>query len=127
MARLGATYLRDGEPVQSVTGIGQNPEQERKKRMIKYTVAMTVRVICLVLGMILQGWLMWLCFAAAIFLPYVAVILANDVRLDSENKAAPVTATKLTIPATAFTIVEDSQQRPQHSPRQSPTLSEPNE
>lgn len=127
MARLGATYLRESEPVQSVTGIGQNPEQERKKRMIKYTVAMTVRVICLVLGMFLQGWLMWLCFAAAIFLPYVAVILANDVRLESENKAAPVTATKLTIPAAAFTIVEDSRQNSQEPPRQSPIQSESND
>ena len=127
MARLGATYLREGEAVQSVTGIGQNPEQERKTRMLKYTVAMTVRVICLVLGMFLQGWLMWLCFAAAIFLPYVAVILANDVRLESENKAAPVTATKLTIPASAFTIVDDAQQPTQQSPHQSGSQSGSND
>lgn len=105
MARLGSTFLRNAESVQSVTGIGQNPEEERKKRMIKYTVAMTVRVICLILGMVLQGWLMWICFAAAIFLPYVAVVLANDVRHDAENNATPVTGPKLTIAASDFTVV----------------------
>lgn len=105
MARLGSTFLRNAESVQSVTGIGQNPEEERKKRMIKYTIAMTVRVICLILGMVVQGWLMWVCFAAAIFLPYIAVILANDVRTDATNNATPVTAPKLTIAASDFTVV----------------------
>lgn len=105
MARLGSTFLRNTESVQSVTGIGQNPEEERKKRMIKYTVAMTVRVICLILGMVVQGWLMWVFFAAAIFLPYIAVVLANDVRHEAETKATPVTAPKLTIAAADFTVV----------------------
>jgi Protein of unknown function (DUF3099) len=34
-------------------------------------------VICLIVGMFVQGWFMWVCFAGAIFLPYFAVILAN--------------------------------------------------
>jgi predicted tellurium resistance membrane protein TerC len=63
---------------QSVTTLGESPEADRKRRMIRYSIAMTVRVICLIVGMFVQGWFMWVCFAGAIFLPYFAVILAND-------------------------------------------------
>jgi hypothetical protein len=45
--------------------------------MLKYTVAMTIRVLCIVAALFVEGWLMWLAFAGAIFLPYFAVVLAN--------------------------------------------------
>lgn len=38
---------------------------------------MGIRVVCIVLAMFVEGWLMWLAFAGAIFLPYFAVVLAN--------------------------------------------------
>ena len=62
---------------QSITSVSESPEDERKSRMLKYTLAMTIRVICIVLAMFVEGWLMWLAFAGAIFLPYFAVVLAN--------------------------------------------------
>jgi hypothetical protein len=45
--------------------------------MLKYTLAMTIRVVCIVVAIFVEGWLMWLAFAGAIFLPYFAVVLAN--------------------------------------------------
>lgn len=45
--------------------------------MIKYTVAMSVRMVCIVLGVFSQGIWMWIFFALAIFLPYFAVVVAN--------------------------------------------------
>ena len=45
--------------------------------MVKYLIAMTIRVICIVLAIFVEGWLMWVCFAGAIFLPYFAVVIAN--------------------------------------------------
>jgi hypothetical protein len=74
---------------QSVTSLGVSPEVERRRRMIKYTVAMTIRVICLVLAMVIQGWLMWVFFAGAIFLPYFAVVLANAHGTGEESAPAP--------------------------------------
>ncbi len=44
---------------------------------MKYLIAMTIRVICIVSAIFVEGWLMWLCFAGAIFLPYFAVVIAN--------------------------------------------------
>ena len=65
------------EKAQSITTVGQSPELERKSRMVKYLIAMTIRVICIVAAIFVEGWLMWLCFAGAIFLPYFAVVIAN--------------------------------------------------
>ena len=62
---------------QSITTVSESPEDERKARMLKYTVAMTIRVLCIVAALFVEGWLMWLAFAGAIFLPYFAVVLAN--------------------------------------------------
>jgi len=62
---------------QSITTVSESPDDERKSRMLKYTLAMTIRVICIVAAMFVEGWLMWLAFAGAIFLPYFAVVLAN--------------------------------------------------
>jgi hypothetical protein len=45
--------------------------------MLKYSLAMTIRVVCIIVAIFVEGWLMWLAFAGAIFLPYFAVVLAN--------------------------------------------------
>ena len=62
---------------QSITTVSESPDDERRSRMLKYTLAMTIRVVCIVAAMFVEGWLMWLAFAGAIFLPYFAVVLAN--------------------------------------------------
>jgi predicted tellurium resistance membrane protein TerC len=61
-----------------VTSLDLSPEQERKQRMIRYSVAMTIRTICIVLGVVTSGIWMWIFFALAIFLPYFAVVMANS-------------------------------------------------
>ena len=65
----------------SITTLQQSPDEERRARFIKYTVAMVIRVICIVLMLFVQGWWLLLCAAGAILLPYFAVIVANAVRI----------------------------------------------
>ena len=65
------------DKTQSITTVGESPHSERKSRMVKYLIAMTIRVVCIVAAIFVEGWLMWLCFAGAIFLPYFAVVIAN--------------------------------------------------
>lgn len=62
---------------QSVTSLPASPDHERHVRMIKYSVAMGIRMICIVLLLFVQGWWLILCAAGAIFLPYFAVVIAN--------------------------------------------------
>ncbi len=64
--------------------------------MLKYVIMMGVRVACFV-AMILvtpYGWYTWLFAAGAVFLPYIAVVIAN---VGQESPAAP--AETVTLPA----------------------------
>lgn len=93
---------------QSVTNLSLSPEEERRGRMIRYTIAMVIRMICIVLAFLVQGWLMWVCFALAIILPYWAVVIANsrgEVR--PKAKATEVIAPRIAISADAFKIPEE--------------------
>ncbi|MFF2274033.1 DUF3099 domain-containing protein [Agromyces sp. NPDC058136] len=62
---------------QSITTLPPSPEAERRSRMIKYTIAMTIRVLCIVAMLFVDGWWLAVCAAGAIFLPYFAVVIAN--------------------------------------------------
>jgi hypothetical protein len=64
---------------QSITTLPESPADDRRKRMIKYTVAMTVRVICVLLLFVVHGWWLLVALIGALVLPYVAVVLANNV------------------------------------------------
>ena len=93
---------------QSVTNVALSPEEERKRRMLRYLLAMSLRVVCIVLGVFVKGWLMWVCFAGAIFLPYFAVVIANATGgLDSKApRAKAVVVPQLRIEASDFKVVE---------------------
>ena len=62
---------------QSITTLPPSPEAERRSRMIKYTVAMSIRVVCIFCMLFAKGWWLAVFAAGAVFLPYVAVVLAN--------------------------------------------------
>jgi hypothetical protein len=64
---------------QSITTLPVSPADDRRRRMIKYTVAMTVRVICVLFLFVAQGWWLLIALVGALVLPYVAVVLANNV------------------------------------------------
>jgi hypothetical protein len=62
---------------QSITSLPLSPEAERRNRMIKYSVTMGIRVVCIVLMLFVQGWWLLVCAIGAITLPYFAVVIAN--------------------------------------------------
>jgi len=47
--------------------------------MLKYTIAMSVRVVCIALCLVVPGWWITIPAAGAVFLPYFAVVIANNV------------------------------------------------
>ena len=63
--------------VQNATSLPAAPMDERRVRVIKYSVAMAVRMLCIILMLFVQGWWLLIFAAGAIFLPYFAVIIAN--------------------------------------------------
>ena len=63
---------------QPITSLPRSPSDDRRSRMIKYTVAMTIRLICVILAVALHTWWALLFFGiGAVVLPYFAVIVAN--------------------------------------------------
>jgi hypothetical protein len=94
------------EKPQSATSLESSPEEERKSRLVKYTIAMSVRVVCLILGVFLEGWAMWVAFAGAIFLPYFAVVVANAP--GKSSTVAKINSPTKSISADKFRIVDDN-------------------
>lgn len=72
--------------------------------MRRYTIAMSVRMLCLVLGVFTEGILMWIFFAGAIFLPYFAVVLANV--QSTAPAASQAVAPTLAIRADDFVVAD---------------------
>lgn len=92
---------------QSATSLNISPDEERRSRMIKYTVAMSVRMVCIVAGVFAQGWLMWVLFGLAIFLPYFAVIVANAQGPAEDKSVSKLVAPKLTLKSNDIKIVDE--------------------
>jgi hypothetical protein len=64
----------------AITELPQSPDEERRSRMIRYTVAMGIRLVCIVLALVVPDWWRVIPIIGAIALPYVAVVIANNVR-----------------------------------------------
>jgi predicted tellurium resistance membrane protein TerC len=71
----------------SVTELAESPEDERRRRMTKYTMAMTIRTVCVILIVILPSPWLWLAALGAIFLPYFAVVIANQQSISGKDGA----------------------------------------
>lgn len=61
----------------SITSLPQSPDQERASRMVKYAVTMGIRVVCLIICFFVPGWWMLVPALGAVFLPWIAVLIAN--------------------------------------------------
>ena len=63
--------------LQSATSLPVSPAEERRIRMLKYSIAMTIRMICIIAMLFVSGWWLVVFAAGAIVLPYFAMIAAN--------------------------------------------------
>jgi hypothetical protein len=68
----------DDDQVYLVTSARQSHSEEMSGRLRRYLISMTIRVICLVLAIfVFTGWLRLVGVAAAVVLPWIAVVMAN--------------------------------------------------
>lgn len=65
----GASVITDARGASSV---------ELSRRVKRYSLAMAFRMACFLSMVFVEGWLRWTLLAFAVFLPYVAVVLANQ-------------------------------------------------
>jgi len=62
---------------QSITSLPTSPDAERHQRMLRYGIAMGIRVACIIACFFVEGWWLLVPIIGAVVLPYVAVVLAN--------------------------------------------------
>jgi len=63
----------------SATSLPRAPRDDVDARSARYLVTMGIRIACFILMVVITpyGWYTWVFGAAAIFLPYIAVVSAN--------------------------------------------------
>lgn len=76
-----------------ITTVGSSPQAELSRRQRRYVIAMSIRSLCFV-GAVITGvaglvWVWPFLIAAAVVLPYVAVVMANA--NDSRATELPLT------------------------------------
>lgn len=82
--------------VYEISGASTSLTADQSERMRRYMIQMGIRTVCFVLGVFTEGWLRWTFFIAAMVLPYIAVVLANNTRqVRSSTTPSPVDAPAL--------------------------------
>jgi hypothetical protein len=81
--------------VHSITDAASAHSEDMQRRMKKYALAMGIRMVCLILVFVVDGWFKLLMVAGAVFLPWIAVIIANggdtaEAHSDSLLDSAPL-------------------------------------
>ena len=71
----------------SITSARTSHSDDLHKRQVRYLMSMGIRTACFVLAIVTDGALRWVLVAGAVFLPYVAVVLANAT--DRRSEAGP--------------------------------------
>lgn len=61
----------------SITSAGESLTKDQTGRARRYFISMMIRTLCFVLTVILPSPIRWFTLAGAVFLPYVAVVIAN--------------------------------------------------
>ena len=72
----------------AITDLPPSPDDERRTRMIQYVVAMSIRIVCIALVVIVPDWWKLAPAIGAVALPYVAVVIANNVKRTSSGPVA---------------------------------------
>lgn len=79
------------EPVPSITSAPVPLAVDQARRTRSYLIQMSIRVVCIIGAVLVDGWVRWALVAAAVVLPYSAVLIANSGRDQVTHDTSPVT------------------------------------
>lgn len=77
----------DEPQVHRITGARRSHTEDLDRRINRYLISMAVRTICVIGVFVVPGPARWVLVVGAVFLPYVAVLLANAT--DRRSTAPP--------------------------------------
>jgi len=78
--------VRHDDEVYRVTSAKAPLSADQRKRIKRYLISMGIRTACFLGVIVTTGWVRWALVAAALVLPYIAVVMANAGR---ENDPFP--------------------------------------
>ena len=101
--------MKSSHRAQSATSLPPAPRDDAGARSARYLLLMGVRIVCFILMVVITpyGWYTWIFGAAAIFLPYVAVVFANvgqegpRVEREDPERALPAPVERSTQPSSS--------------------------
>ncbi|MGZ0710968.1 DUF3099 domain-containing protein (plasmid) [Coraliomargarita sp. W4R53] len=72
--------MKRSHQAQSATSLPRAPRDDASARSRRYLIMMSIRMVCFILMVVITpyGWQTWVLGAAAILLPYIAVVSANN-------------------------------------------------
>lgn len=119
--------MKSSAKPQSATSLPRAPRDDARTRVTKYVVMMTVRVVCFLLMVLVTpySWYTWLFAVGAVFLPYIAVVIANvgddvvDTTVEHPDRTlgtAPTSPTPTQADATP-TVIRIAETPPRREPR----------
>jgi len=81
--RLGHT-----DPPVRITTAATSRADDISMRQRRYVISMGIRTACFIAAVVVgPGWFRWVLIAGAVFLPYVAVVMANAVNTHDDGFA----------------------------------------
>lgn len=104
----------DDPEVHSITTAAPGHSEDMHKRMVRYATAMGIRMVCIILLFVVDGWFKLIAVAGAVFLPWVAVVIANaqdtaETTSDSLLDTPPVAELEAGEPGRAEDVVLDGE------------------
>ncbi len=70
-----------------ITTASASRKDDISRRQRRYVISMSIRTVCFVAAILVEGWLRWTLVVAALLLPYVAVVMANAVNSKDDDFA----------------------------------------
>ena len=108
------------QPVYSVTGVRRGTSDDLAQRQRRYLISMSVRTVSFVLAVVTHGPIRWVFVAAALILPYIAVVMANAVGTRSEEPPTPYVPQQAALDSAQRPAVEHSSYPRDGAPTQRP-------
>lgn len=85
--------------VHRITDAPRPLREDISARSRNYIISMSIRILCFIPAIIFTGWLRWVFFAAALILPFIAVMFANEGKARQEEPLPPVTHPRRELPS----------------------------
>lgn len=104
------------QPVYPVTGVRRGTSDDLALRQRRYLISMSIRTVSFVLAVVTHGPVRWIFVAAALILPYIAVVMANAVGSQSAEAPTPYVPQQAALDTAERQAIEHSSYDPPTPP-----------